>query len=452
MALVVTPLPGDFTAPGQGTAADVWTPALAAVGRTPATLEGVRRLVVVSAHPDDESLGAGGLIASATAAGLDVQLLCASDGSGSHPRSPSHTPDVLAALRTEEYAAAAGRLGVPRGAVSRLGLPDGALADHVAAITTALVRLVGDGRDTVVASTWTEDGHPDHEAVGRAAATAARRTDAEHWEFPVWFWHWAGPGDVRVESLRPFPLATAAMAAKQQAIAAHVSQVTPLSSAPGDETLLDADFLAHFARDHEWFVITPGAVSPDDELDDLHRESEDPWGVDSRWYERRKRDLTLAALPRSRFRCVLEVGCSTGALTEALLSRADAVLGLDRSEAALDGARRRLADRADVTLARLDVPAQWPDETFDLIVVSEIGYFLSPAALDRLVERVTDSLTPDGVVVLCHWRHPVHGWVMDADEVHRRFAAGPVPPLQATYADRDVELRVHASTWPAYDR
>ena len=86
------------------------------------------------------------------------------------------------------------------------------------------------------------------------------------------------------------------------------------------------------------------------------------------------------------------------------------------------------------------------------MVISEVGYFLSPAALDRLVERVAGSLSADGVVVLCHWRHPVQGWVMNADEVHRRFAEGPVPPLQAHYTDRDVELRVHAATWPAYDR
>ncbi len=442
----------DFTAPGQGTGADAWTSALTPTGREPLTLEGVRRLVVVSAHPDDESLGAGGLIASATAAGLDVHLLCASDGNGSHPRSPTHTPEELAARRADEYAAAADRLGVAAGSVSRLELPDGALADHVATVTAALVDLVGDGRDTVLASTWTEDGHPDHEAVGRAAATAARRTEAEHVEFPVWFWHWATPADPRVATLRPFPLAVEARVAKREAIAAHVSQVSPLSTAPGDETLLDADFLAHFARDHEWFVVTPGIDSPDDELEELHSDTADPWGVDSRWYERRKRDLLLAALPRPHFEHALEVGCSTGALTEALAGRADTVLGLDRSPTALDAARRRLGDRAHVTLENVDVSRDWPDGTFDLVVVSEVGYFLSPAALDRVVERVAGSLTSDGVVVLCHWRHRVHGWVMDAEEVHRRFAAGPVPPLQATYTDRDVELRVHAATWPAYDR
>ncbi len=444
--------PGVFTAPGPGTEAELWASALTVAGRDPATLNGVRRLVVVSAHPDDESLGAGGLIASATAAGIDVHLVCASDGNRSHPRSPTHSPDALAARRAEEYVAAAHRLGVSAGSITRLGLPDGALADHASAVTTALVDIVGDGRDTVLASPWTEDGHTDHEAVGRAAATAARRCEAEHWQFPVWFWHWASPGDPSVPTFRPFHLRSGARDAKRRAVAAHVSQVAPLSSAPGDETLLEADFLAHFDGDHEWFVVTPGLDSRDDELDELHRDSADPWGVDSRWYERRKRELLLASLPRARFGRALEVGCSTGALTEALSERCVTVLGVDRSTAALDAARRRLAHRPGVTLAPVDVSRDWPEGTFDLVVVSEVGYFLSPAALDRLVERIAGSLTADGVVVLCHWRHRVHGWAMDADEVHRRFEDGPVPPLQAQYADRDVELRVHAATWPAYDR
>jgi SAM-dependent methyltransferase len=102
-------------------------------------------------------------------------------------------------------------------------------------------------------------------------------------------------------------------------------------------------------------------------------------------------------------------------------------------------------------VAELDVPRQWPaGRSFDLVVVSEVGYFLSPAALDRLVERIEDSLRDDGVVVLCHWRHPVEGWVMDAEAVHRGFAVDGLPPLQATYRDRDVELRMLArdEEWP----
>jgi LmbE family N-acetylglucosaminyl deacetylase len=440
-----------FTATGPGTPAQVWSAALSPGRHAPLDLTGVRRLVVVAAHPDDESLGTGGLVARAVALGIPVTLVCATDGEGSHPDSPTHTPADLARRRTEEADRAARELGVDD-AVLRLGLPDGGVGGHTDFLTTTLVELVGDGRSTVLAATWSEDGHPDHEAVGRAAATAARRTEATLWEYAVWFWHWAGPDDPRADRFRALPLTETDRAAKQRAIAAHTSQVTPLSTLAGDETLLPPEFLAHFDTPHEWFVVTRGRDCPDHELDRLHQRSADPWGVDSRWYEERKRALLLAMLPRPRFDRVLEVGCSTGALTEVLADRADHVLGVDRSPAALTAARRRLADRPGVELADMDLPTIWPEGVFDLVVVSEVGYFLSPAAADELAARTAASLAPDGVVVLCHWRHPVDGWVMDAADVHRRFERDDVPAVQARYADRDVEIVVHASSWPAYDR
>ena len=82
---------------------------------------------------------------------------------------------------------------------------------------------------------------------------------------------------------------------------------------------------------------------------------------------------------------------------------------------------------------------------------SVTGRAVDPAALDRLVTRVAETLTPDGVLVLCHWRHRVDGWVMDAERVHAAFEDRRMPPLQATYRDRDVELRVHSAAWPPYD-
>jgi LmbE family N-acetylglucosaminyl deacetylase len=447
--VVVTSPTRSFTAGGPGTSAAVWARHLESLPREPADLDGVRRVVVVSAHPDDESLGAGGVIANARARDLRVDLVCATDGEGSHPGSPTHTPTDLGDRRATEWLDAARALGVDADRTHRLRLPDGGLAAHVTALTTHLVDLVGDGRDTVIVAPWTEDGHPDHEAVGRAASAAARRTGAQLWEFPIWFWHWSGPYDVRARRLRPFALDGAATERKQLAIAAHTSQVSPLSTLEGDETLLTPELLAHFAGGHEWFVITSSEECADDTLDRLHQEEPDPWGVDTRWYEQRKRALLLAVLPRERFRHALEIGCSTGALTAVLAERADRVLGVDRSVAALAAARRRLAELPQATVADLDVPHAWPDEgPFDLVVVSEVGYFLSPQALDALVERISTGLAGDGVVVLCHWRHPVEGWVADAADVHRRFHDGPLPPLQAEYRDRDVEIRVHADQWP----
>ena len=178
-----------FTHVAPGTPAAAWRDHPGWGAGTPVSLDGVARLVVVAAHPDDESLGAGGLVATATRRGLEVEILCATDGEGSHPDSPTRTPEQLAGLRVEEGRQAARALGVDR--VHRLELPDGGVAEHEELLTQRLVELVGDGRGEVIVAPWRRDGHPDHEAAGRAAAVAARRTGADLWEYPIWFWHWA---------------------------------------------------------------------------------------------------------------------------------------------------------------------------------------------------------------------------------------------------------------------
>ncbi len=186
------------------------------------------------------------------------------------------------------------------------------------------------------------------------------------------------------------------------------------------------------------------------DLDRLHEQDDDPWGVDSRWYEERKRALLLASLPRRRFRRGLEVGGSTGALAAALAERCDRLLVVDGSEHAVARARQRLDPLDHVTVSHGSVPVHWPDGELDLVVASEVGYFLSAAGLDGLVERVRESLTEDGVVVLCHWRHEVDGWPLDGPTVHGRFLAAGVRPLVARYTDRDVEMLVlgHESVAP----
>ncbi len=441
-----------FTHVGPGTPTTAWRRhAEWGTGET-VSLDGVDHVVVVAAHPDDESLGAGGLIACARRLGIPVDIVCATDGEGSHPDSPTCPPEQLAVVRAAEGRQAAAVLGVGEDRLRRLALPDGAVTGSEDAVTTAVVEIVGDGRRSVIVAPWRRDGHPDHEAAGRAAATAARRTGADLWEFPIWFWHWGHPEDAPWVLLRRFDLDAEAVATKGRAIGAHASQVTPLSQLPGDETLLAPELLAHFTQGPETYLRTASADCPDDSLDQLHQTDGDPWGVESRWYEQRKRDLVLAMLPRPRFERAIEVGCSTGALAAALADRCGQVLAVDRSSAALAAARRRFEADERVTVAGLDVGREWPqDATFDLVVVSEVGYFLSPVELEALVGRIAGSLTPDGVVVLCHWRHRVEGWVLDADAVHGSFRDPRLPEVNATYVDRDVEIRIHAREhgWPS---
>jgi len=440
----------DFTHLDAGTSARAWRdhPSWSDLERSASPLDpaalGIERVVVVAAHPDDESLGAGGLLATAHDSGLDVRVVLLTAGEASHPRSTTHTPDDLRRVRRTEAAHAVGHLA-PGAGPTHLDLPDGAVAEHEDAVARALVELVGDGRRTLLVAPWRHDGHPDHEAAGRAAAVAASRTGATSWEYPVWLWHWGRPEDGPWSRLHAIALDPTARARKREAVAAHASQVLPLSDLSGDEVLLGPGLLAHFAGDAEVFWTAPTeAPSADQALDTLHREHDEPWGVDVRWYERRKRSLLVAALPRERFARGLEVGCSTGVLSADLAGRCDALVAVDASPAALDAARRRLDPLPQVTVEQHGVPGSWPEGRFDLVVVSEVGYFLSPVALDHLVQRVRTCLADDGVVVLCHWRHEIAGWPLDGPDVHARFVAAELAPVAATYRDRDVEILVLA--------
>ncbi len=403
-----------------GTTAASWNATIAALPTT-GPLESRRRLLVVGAHPDDETLGAGGLIHAAARAGRAVEVVTATVGEGSHPHSPTHSRERLADVRRNELHAALAELA-PDAVVRCLDVPDGEVAAHVADLVATLVEAIGtDGSDVVLCAPWRGDGHPDHEAVGRAAAIAAARTDALLLEYPVWLWHWGRPADLPVDRASRFPLAGVDRDAKRAAVAAHASQVGPLSDAPGDEALLGADLLAHFDRADEVFLLLDDPVD-DDALDRVHRDASDPWQVDSH-YERRKRAITLASLPRERYGRTLEVGCSIGALAVDLAARCDHVLAIDASQAAIDLARRRTSGVGNLDVRRARVPTEWPEGCFDLVCISEVGYFLSPRQLDEVVEQALAALGDDGHLLLCHWRHQPVGWPLAGPAVHEAFVA-----------------------------
>src|SRR4029079_3586148 len=126
------------------------------------------------------------------------------------------------------------------------------------------------------------------------------------------------------------------------------SQVGALSDQPGDEVLLGPGLLAHFDRPDEGFLrsAAPRSLAPQYFQDFYAAHGADPWGFEDRWYEQRKRELTLAALPRPRFRRALEPGCSIGVLTEQLAGRCDELVALDPVPEAVARARARTACRS----------------------------------------------------------------------------------------------------------
>ncbi len=434
--------PSDQGIPASQWRAEPWWDAALPVGLPPPGT----RLVVLAAHPDDETLGVGGLLHAAARAGLDVQVVVASDGRASHPDSPSHSPDQLAVRRSAELAAAVGRLA-PQASIVELGLPDGHLTEHVGDIAAGLARILGPDTDCWLLSTWRSDGHPDHTACGVAAQqVTAARTRTRWWEYPVWLWHAGDPAALRdqlAREVRRFDLDPADQQARAQALAAYRSQLAPLSPAPGDEAVLPPAVLAHVERDRDW-LIDPGshAAGRDSYFDDLYRTAADPWSFESGWYERRKRSALLAALPRQRFRRTFEPGCARGDLSVLLAERTDVLVAAEWAEAPLEVARRRLAGRAGVQVRRLRVPEDWPAGRFDLVVLSEIAYYLPDLGL--LARRVLAGLDSDGVVVLLHWRRCAPDHLHTAETVHLALRAALGLPVLVRHCEDDFLLDVLA--------
>lgn len=374
-------------------------------------------VVVLAAHPDDETLGAGGLIAGASARGAEVTVVVATDGEASHPHSPTHSPQALATRRRGEVAHAMQQVA-PAAGVRFLGLPDGRLSEVVETLTDQVDALAASA--TLVVAPWEGDRHPDHAACARAAAAAARQAGARCWQYPIWAWHWGDPETDLLpwDQTGRVELGPDEQDAKRRAVAAHVSQHSALSDHAGDEAIIGPDMVAHFMRPFETFVIAAaGDAAAPKYFDRLYAQAADPWGLGSRFYELRKRDLLLAALPRPDFARAFEPGCATGLLTEELARRCRQVVAWDVAAAAVERAGRRLAGHPGVRVERGVIPHRWPDGEFDLVVLSEVGYYCRD--LDLLAERAWGSLRADGVLVACHWRHAAPDHPHDADAVHR---------------------------------
>ena len=156
-------------------------------------------------------------------------------------------------------------------------------------------------------------------------------------------------------------------------------------------------------------------------FEDLYRHNSDPWGYDSHWYEARKRQICLALLTRPRYTKVLEVGCSNGHLSIHLAQRAEQLWCIDVSECAVQLASERLQEFKHVVVENRKIPEDYSIQKFDLILISEMAYYLSANELHQFIEKLKHSLNDDGEILCCHWRHEIQDFELNAEQVHQAF-------------------------------
>lgn len=173
--------------------------------------------------------------------------------------------------------------------------------------------------------------------------------------------------------------------------------------------------------------------------------SPDPWGFTDRWYEERKRAVTLAALPQRRYATGYEPGCSIGVLTQGLATRCDALLATDVSPTALAAAAARLAGSPHVRLEQQALPQGWPDGVVDLVVLSELLYYLGDDDLTEVARHAVDAVAPGGTLLSVHWRHPVRDYPQTGEGAQRAVADAARGALVPTvrHIEADFDLTVH---------
>lgn len=248
---------GDRQIQGVGTAPEAWAqwdglatmPEIEAAQLVPPG----HRAVIVAPHPDDEILGCGGLLHLLNELGRRLALVAVTDGDGSHPQSSLWPASRLRNTRPLETREALRRLQLERATVTRLAIPDGQVSDQEEALQRRLLDLLTP--QDVVFVTWRLDGHPDHEATGRATVEACRLRGSRCIEVPIWTWHWAAPGDPRVpwERARRLNLEPDVLALKKQAVNAFGSQLSEDPST-GQGPILPPAVVARLTRASEVYL------------------------------------------------------------------------------------------------------------------------------------------------------------------------------------------------------
>ncbi|WP_130804012.1 SAM-dependent methyltransferase [Acinetobacter ihumii] len=174
----------------------------------------------------------------------------------------------------------------------------------------------------------------------------------------------------------------------------------------------------------------------------LYEKNDDPWSYVDRWYEYRKRAICLSLLLHDQYHKGLELGCANGVFSQQLAERCQHLVCVDANERAVYLAQQRLSTADHVKVLQKQLPDDFPEDAYDLIVISEIGYYLTQKELLQLIDLSTKNLTENGTVLLCHWRYPIDGFELNGENVHALFRQKMHLSHYLSLSDRDFLIDI----------
>jgi len=386
------------------------------------------RVMIIAPHPDDESLGCGGLIAHLRAQQAEVWILFLTTGEASHPNSKKYPPNRLGALRKTEAIKACKILGVEEDHLFFFNAGDGKLSTYLEAddsLTNRLQEIFQKIQPNTVFKPWRRDHHIDHVAASELVRKATEGMPIELAEYPIWLWKKSKPGDwPEKKEILPFRLPISdVMETKMAAIKVHISQMTGLIDDDPEGFLFTDDLLEPFLGEFEYFFFqnkAKPAVSME-YFEKLYADTKDPWNFESSIYEQKKYENTLEAIPLKKNKKALEIGCSNGVFTSHFAPRCEDLLAIDLSTAALETAQERCAEFSNCRFLEWDIAHGIPENNFEIIILSEVGYYFENEKLKAIFQEIVGTLVDEGILVMVHWTAYVPSYPLTGTQVHEVF-------------------------------
>ena len=395
-------------------------------------IEGLHRdlgkVIIVAPHPDDESLGCGGLIAHLAAQNAEVYVLFLTNGDASHPNSSKFPPDKLGKLRKSEAINACKILGVKEENLIFLNAGDGKLAEKFRnddPVINELKQLFQQKEPDTIFAPWRRDHHIDHVAAYNLINKAAESLESTIVEYPIWLWKkgesadWPAKDEVLVFRLK----IDSVKEIKKAAIQAHISQTTNLIDDDPEGFILTEDLMQPFIGNYEYFFF-PAKSKPavsETYFENLYANNDDPWDFETSNYEQEKYHKTIAAVSGKSFENALEIGCSNGVFTRLLAPKCKDLLAIDLSQQALKSARKRCAGLSQCKFMQWDISNGLPGSNYDAIFLSEVGYYFDLERLGIIFKNITNSLQSGGILVMVHWTAYVRSYPLTGQQVHDHF-------------------------------
>lgn len=179
-----------------------------------------------------------------------------------------------------------------------------------------------------------------------------------------------------------------------------------------------------------------------DYFEKVYEANDDPWNFQTSEYESKKYAATLAALPKPKYQNALEIGCSIGVLTKLLAKKSENLLATDVSQNALEQAKERCKNFYNITFKLHQFPEELPNQKFDLIVISEVAYYLSQEDWKLAIKNLAEILDSGGQTILVHWLPEVHDYPQTGDEVHEIFKELMQNKMQNIFNKREENYRI----------